>query len=201
MSQGETPNDIPYNSDRRKFLKKAALSGGALAASAIQFPPIVKAASSPPEPQQVPLPSNLVAPGKANHWLLPATDKTVHWGYFSKSLKPIIEIESGDFVTVECLTHQAGDDYERMIKGDPGAESVYYWTKEQKNVDRRGAGPMDAPVGAGGGEGGHVCTGPIYVRGAQPGDILEVRILDMYPRPCANPEYKNRTFGTNLAAN
>jgi acetamidase/formamidase len=201
MSQGETPNDIPSNSDRRKFLKKAALSGGALAASAIQFPAIVKAASSPPEPQQVPLPSNLVAPGKANHWLLPATDKTVHWGYFSKSLKPIIEIESGDFVTVECLTHQAGDDYERMIKGDPGAESVYCWTKEQKNVDRRGAGPMDAPVGAGGGEGVHVCTGPIYVRGAQPGDILEVRILDMYPRPCANPEYKNRTFGTNLAAN
>jgi acetamidase/formamidase len=55
MSQGETPDDIPSNSDRRKFLKKAALSGGALAASAIQFPAIVKAASSPPETQQVPL--------------------------------------------------------------------------------------------------------------------------------------------------
>jgi len=62
---------------------------------------------------------------------------------------------------------------------------------------RAKAGPMDAPVGAG----VHICTGPIYVRGAQFGDILEVRILDMYPRACANPEYKNRTFGTNLAAN
>ena len=105
MRQGDTPNSIPSNSDRRNFLKKAALSGGALAASAIQFPAIVKAASSPTEPHQVPLPPNLVAPGKANHWLLPATDKTVHWGYFSKNLKPLIEIESGDYVTVECLTH------------------------------------------------------------------------------------------------
>ncbi len=162
MSQGETPNESPTNTDRRSFIKAAAITGGALAASGIAFPSVVKAASSPAQPQQVPLPPNLAAPSKANHWFLPATDKTVHWGYFSKSLKPVVEIESGDFVTLECLTHQAGDDYERMIKGDPGAESVYYWSKDQKNVNRRGAGPMDAPVGAGGGEGVHICTGPIY---------------------------------------
>src|ERR1700741_824971 len=140
-------------------------------------------------------------PAKRSYHNLPANADTVHWGYFSKKLKPQVEIDSGDYITIEALTHHANDDAELMVKGDPGAESVYYWTKEQKNVDRRGAGAMDAPVGAGGGEGVHVCTGPIYLRGAQPGDILEVRILDMYPRPCANPEYKNRTFGTNLAAN
>jgi acetamidase/formamidase len=67
-------------------------------------------------------------------------------------------------------------------------------------VNRRGAGPMDAPNGAGGGAGVHILTGPIFVRGAESGDILEVRILDMYPRPCANPAFKGKAFGTNIAA-
>ena len=82
--------------------------------------------------------------GTRNHYYVPATDKTVHWGYFSKLLKPLVEVDSGDFVTIEALTHHANDDAERMVKGDPGAESVFYWDKQRKGVDRRGAGPMDA---------------------------------------------------------
>lgn len=50
----------------------------------------------------------------------------MHWGYFSKLLKPQIKVESGDLVTIEVLTHHADDDAERMIKGDLGAESVFY---------------------------------------------------------------------------
>ncbi len=76
-----------------------------------------------------------------------------------------------------------------MINGDPGAESVFLWTREGKGVERRGAGPMDASIygrGAGEGFGVHICTGPIAVRGAEPGDVLEVRILDMVPRPSRN---------------
>lgn len=87
-----------------------------------------------------------------------------------------------------------------MIKGDLGAESVYRWTKNRKNVDRRGAGPMDASNGTGGGAGVHILTGPIAVAGAEPGDIVELRILDMYVRPCANPAYRGKAFGTNVAA-
>ncbi len=34
-----------------------------------------------------------MAAGRKHHHV-PATDKTVHWGYFSKSLKPILEVES-----------------------------------------------------------------------------------------------------------
>lgn len=136
----------------------------------------------------------------SKHHFIPAALNTVHWGYFSKTLTPLIFVESGDYATIETLTHQAGDDYARMIQGDPAAESIYLWTKDKKNVDRRGAGPMDAPIGAGAGWGVHICTGPVCVRGAKPGDVLEVRILDMYPRPCANPEFKGKTYGTNLAA-
>jgi hypothetical protein len=84
--------------------------------------------------------------GQANHHVVPAIAETVHWGYFSRSLKPVLSVESGDFVTIEALTHHAYDDHARMILGDPGAESVFLWTKDAKNVDRRGAGPMDASI-------------------------------------------------------
>ncbi|MBL1458706.1 MAG: acetamidase/formamidase family protein [Methylophaga sp.] len=144
-------------------------------------------------------PINADAPGQM-HYYIPATPETVLWGYFSKSAKPTVEIESGDFVTMETLTHHANDDAERMVKGDPGAESIFHWDAKRKGVDRRGAGPMDAKIGAGGGAGVHICTGPVRIKGAQPGDILEVRIVDVTPRPSGNPDYKGKTFGSNAAA-
>ncbi len=137
------------------------------------------------------------------HHYIPANSETVHWGYFSKGLKPQAVVNSGDFVTLETLTHHANDDAERMIKGDPGAESVFKWKKNDKGVNRRGAGPVNASLygrGAGEGLGVHVLTGPVYVCGAEPGDVLEVRILDMKPRPSANPKYKGKTFGVNASA-
>src|SRR5271154_184397 len=129
---------------------------------------------------------------RANHYVVPATAETVHWGYFSRALKPVLSVESGDFVTIEALTHHAYDDHTRMIAGDPGAESVFQWTRDKKNVDRRGAGPIDASIhgrGAGEGFGVHICTGPVAIRGAEPGDVLEVRIIDVKPRGCGNPEF------------
>jgi len=90
-----------------------------------------------------------------------------------------------------------------MVKGDPGLESVFLWTKEKKGVNRRGAGPMDASLfgrGAGEGLGVHICTGPVYVRGAEEGDVIELRIIDVAPRPCANPKYQGKAFGSNAAA-
>ena len=140
--------------------------------------------------------------GQRSHYL-PANDKTVHWGYFSRALEPVIEIESGDRITVETLTQHATDDWERMVAGDPGAESVFHWNRERKNVDRRGAGPADASVfgrGSGEGFGVHICTGPIAVRGARPGDVIEVRILDISPRPSAHPLHAGRAFGSNAAS-
>jgi acetamidase/formamidase len=141
--------------------------------------------------------------GQAKHYTVPATAETVHWGYFSRALKPVLSIESGDFVTIETLTHHAYDDHARMIAGDPGAESVFHWTKDKKNVDRRGAGPVDASIhgrGAGEGFGVHICTGPVFVRGTEPGDVLEVRIVDVRPRGSGNPDFAGRAFGSNAAA-
>ena len=141
--------------------------------------------------------------GIAAHHHLTVDSSRVHWGYFSRALKPQLEVKSGDTITVETLTQHASDDPARMIMGDPGAESVFGWTSTEKGVNRRGAGPMDGSIygrGAGEGFGVHICTGPIAVKDAQPGDVLEVRILDIVPRPSRNPAFAGRVFGSSVAA-
>jgi acetamidase/formamidase/AraC-like DNA-binding protein len=141
-----------------------------------------------------------LAPGRHH---LPVDAAHVHWGYFSRSLKPLIEISSGDTVTIETLTQHASDDPDLMICGDPGAESVFQWSSQSKSVNRRGAGPIDASIfgrGAGEGFGVHICTGPIAIKDAQPGDVLEVHIVDIAPRTSQNPKFKGRVFGSNVAA-
>jgi acetamidase/formamidase len=114
----------------------------------------------------------------------------VHWGYISKQRAPQVFAQSVDLVTNDTLTHHANEDAARKVEGDPGAESVYSWSADTKGVDRRGAGPLDASVygrGAGEGFGVQILTGPILVCGAEPGDVLEVEILDLAPRPSGNP--------------
>ena len=142
-------------------------------------------------------------PATPAHHYIAASPEAVHWGYFSKDLAPAAVVHSGDYVTLETLTHHANDDAERMVAGDPGAESVFRWEPGDKAVDRRGAGPVDASAmgrGAGEGFGVHILTGPVHVCGAEPGDVLEVRILDLRPRPSANPDFAGKTFGSNAAA-
>jgi acetamidase/formamidase/AraC-like DNA-binding protein len=141
------------------------------------------------------------ATGATRHYLA-ANRSTVHWGYFSRHIAPVLEVASGDIVTVETLTQHGGDDYERMVAGDPGAESVYEWTADHKAVDRRGAGPMKASIygrGPGEGFGVHICTGPIAVRGAEPGDVLEIEVMAILPRPSAHPNHAGKSFGSNAA--
>ncbi len=111
------------------------------------------------------------APGALHH--LAATPKTIHWGYFDASLAPALTVKSGDLVQAEAITHHAGDAPELMM--DEGVTAIF---REVPEADRN--------------PGVHIMTGPIFVEGAMPGDILEVRYLRMVPR-CA--------YGSNLAAN
>jgi acetamidase/formamidase len=111
------------------------------------------------------------APGALHH--LPATPQTIHWGYFDAGLAPVLTVKSGDLIQAEAITHHAGDAPELMM--DAGVTAIFEQVPE---TDRN--------------PGVHIMTGPIYVEGAKPGDILEVRYLRMTPR-CA--------YGSNLAAN
>jgi len=104
---------------------------------------------------------------------LRAVPETVHWGYFHANIKPALTIKSGDLVMIEAITHHAGDDPDLMF--DHNIERIYTEIPEE---DRN--------------PGVHIMTGPIYVEGAEPGDIIEVRYLRMEPR---------FDYGSNLAAN
>ena len=106
----------------------------------------------------------------------------VHWGYFSKNLTPALTIESGDVVVVEMATHHACDDYDKMSRGDEALEEIYSWNASGR-IEERGA--------SSGGDGVHILTGPIYVNGAEPGDILKVEILSLEPRANAD----GKTYG------
>jgi acetamidase/formamidase len=103
---------------------------------------------------------------------LPATPKTVHWGYFDAALAPVLTVASGDIVRAEAITHHAGDAPELMM--DDGITAIF-----------------DAIPAEDRNPGVHLLTGPIYVEGAKPGDVLEVRYLQMVPR---------LAYGSNLAA-
>ncbi|HWA60763.1 MAG TPA: formamidase, partial [Caulobacteraceae bacterium] len=54
-----------------------------------------------------------VTPGALH--ALPATPRTVHWGYFDAALAPVLRVKSGDLVQAEAITHHAGDAPELMM--------------------------------------------------------------------------------------
>lgn len=107
------------------------------------------------------------------HHQLPATPDTCYWGYIDQAQPPCLTIDSGDIVHVEAVTHHAGDAPDLLM--DDGIRAIWSAIAE----DARGPGV-------------HILTGPIHVRGAEPGDTLAVRIIDMTPR---------LPYGSNCAAN
>ena len=93
------------------------------------------------------------------HHDLHAGPRTVHWGIFDASLPPVLEVESGDAVTLHCLS------------GTPEVLPHGRFEILPEHLEVHENVPPE-PVG-------HIMTGPVAVRGAVPGDVLEVRILDV----------------------
>jgi len=104
------------------------------------------------------------APGTENnpYRLLPLPDSVV-WGYYWSETKPVLRIKSGDFVEVQTLITSNPSELERS--GVPPDE-VQSEVRDIQAVANRGPGP-------------HILTGPVYIEGAEPGDVLEVRILSI----------------------
>lgn len=111
------------------------------------------------------------APGAVHH--LAATPDTVFWGYIDRNQAPVLEVDPGDVVVVEGVTHHSGDAPDLLM--DDGVRAIW----DAIGPGSRGPGP-------------HILTGPIHVRGAEPGDTVVVRIVDMVPR---------LNYGANCAAN
>ena len=94
---------------------------------------------------------------------LPATPSTVAYGHYWSESKPVLTIASGDFVDIETLLTNTPAGLERMGVKPENIPQNLRDIVTQVAGDRRGPG-------------GHILTGPIYVTGADSGDVLEVRI-------------------------
>jgi acetamidase/formamidase len=115
---------------------------------------LVAACSSAKPAPEAPAP---VPEGK--HYQLKATPENVQWGWLDPNEPPKLTVKSGDTVSIETLMHAR----DQIQKG----------TTMEKIVELRKANPGGGP---------HSLTGPIYVEGAEPGDVMEIRILKIVPK-------------------
>ncbi|MEW6493111.1 MAG: acetamidase/formamidase family protein [Cyanobacteriota bacterium] len=101
-----------------------------------------------------------------NHHLLKATCQTVHLGGFSHHLKPALIINSGDTIDIETYTG-----FYLYDQAPPE-----FLTPEFLEICQNL--PTERKVGSG----PHLLTGPIFVKDAEPGDVLEVKLEAISPR-------------------
>ena len=95
---------------------------------------------------------------------LKPTPKTIAWGYYDASTPPVVRIKSGDTVEVQTLITSSPTRLEGAgVKPEDVEQPLRDIWKEVTNK----------------GPGGHILTGPIFVEGAEPGDVLEVRIKEI----------------------
>ncbi len=104
---------------------------------------------------------------------LAATPENCFWGYLDPAEPPVLSVESGTTITIEAISHHSGDAPDLLM--DEGIHAIWDGIPESER----------AP-------GVHIMTGPIDVKGAEPGDRLVVEILETVPR---------LAHGSNCAAN
>jgi acetamidase/formamidase len=168
---------------RRELLRAAAAVGAAApvlgSGAAYAAPKAAPAARPTSSPTEILQPG--AGPIHGQHYL-PSLPDQVRWGYVpSLGSKPVLRMRSGESITIDTVSHEG-------ILEDQGRDPVRYFASH--DVDRaqvlqdavaiardytRTARVFDV-------DGPHVITGPIYVDGAKPGDVLKVEMLSMLPR-------------------
>lgn len=170
---------------RRDFLRAVAASAatGAVVAGG------AREAQAAAEPAKVwgPAPSTgpILQTGRgpiAGDLYLPSRVEQVRWGYVpSVTSEPVMRMASGRTVTIDAVSHEgiledqgrnpidffAQFDVRRRQVLDDAAEIAREYDRHPRNFD------VDGP---------HVVTGPIYVDGAEPGDVLKIEPLSLLPR-------------------
>jgi len=103
--------------------------------------------------------------------------ENLSWGWYPIGKEPVLTIQSGETVNIDTLTHVGGTQNQEPVEflaemGVPRDEILQdmldFWSS-------RSSRPRE-------GRSGHIITGPIYIEGAEPGDMLEIQILDVQTR-------------------
>jgi acetamidase/formamidase len=97
----------------------------------------------------------------SRHHTLPAGAGTCHWGFFDAALAPVLTLDSGDTVTIDTVSGSTD------VLPPPGFEVLAAHRDVLANLAPRARG--------------HILTGPVALAGAEPGDVLEIRIEAISP--------------------
>jgi len=101
----------------------------------------------------------------AADYKLKPTPQTLAWGYYWAQAKPVLTIQSGDTVEIQTVS---GNPQTLEKAGLPPDQIQPELRRLYAEVPQESRGP-----------GGHLLTGPVFITGAQPGDVLEVRIREI----------------------
>jgi acetamidase/formamidase len=109
-------------------------------------------------------------------YFIGAQPQNVVWGGFPIDQPPVLTIDSGDTVRIDTISQSGANN----ATADPvtyfGQFGVQPVEVLQDVIDFWASRPNRVQYGP------HILTGPIYVNGAEPGDVLEIQVLDLEPR-------------------
>ncbi len=113
----------------------------------------------------------------ADHHLR-ATPENVSWGWFPIDKAPILTIASGETVRIDTISHHGSTQDEDPVTflADFGVAPDEILDDVRTFWASRPDRPRDGRTGA------HVLTGPLEIVGAEPGDMLEVQVLEVTSR-------------------
>jgi acetamidase/formamidase len=97
---------------------------------------------------------------------LEATPATIAYGYYWADAPPVLRIASGDIIDVDTLLTNSPTGLAKAGIPDAKIQASLKAIVEGVTGDKKGPG-------------GHILTGPVFVEGAEPGDVLEVKILSI----------------------
>ncbi|APU22022.1 acetamidase/formamidase family protein [Actinoalloteichus sp. GBA129-24] len=158
---------------RTFFLATAGLAAGA--GASLASPAALATPGDPAGPDAARSDLTILQPGGRHQGTyVPADADSVLWGRLpNRATAPVATIDSGSVVTVDTISHEG-------ILADQGRDPRGYFgefgvssrevLRDAVEIARRT--PQDGP-------GPHVITGPVAVRGAEPGQVLKVEVLDL----------------------
>ncbi len=148
--------------ERRSLLQAGGLLAGCVAAG-----PLFASACAAPRASGASVPTGGVAPlftpGDGRVHTVESSSQTVRLGVFDTTLPDLLEIESGDTVVYPRTWSHFLD----RVQPGVAIDDIARW-----RLDNPGKGP-------------HSIIGPVAVRGAAPGDVLEIQYHRILPRDWA----------------
>jgi acetamidase/formamidase len=118
------------------------------------------------------------AQSRAVDLVVPSRPETVVWGWIPIDRPPVATVQQGQTVQIDTLSHHGATQAEapETLLAPYGVRPAEILQDVRDFWASRTGRPREGRGGA------HILTGPIAIAGAEPGDMLEVQILELTPR-------------------